>query len=74
MYMLKLNTKNTRYGNPRALYVLYNESIGTPVQAWDIGYAGICAVPEMYRDLAAKAAYIPTTPQHYQLMKKMFAR
>lgn len=68
--MLKLVTHTTKSGNPRQLYVLLGK-YGQYVKIWDIGYYGVNALPEEYRELGSKAAYIEITINFYNQLKKM---
>jgi len=68
--IIKLNTTNTRNGNPRRLWVLLEKGIIT--KAWDEGYSGIGAVPENLRHLY-KGTSFEVTIKEYNTTKKIYA-
>ena len=64
MLMIKMKASNDRNGNPRTVYVLYNEH-GIMLNAWNEGYRGYDAVDKEYIKLAQNAPAINVTIAQY---------
>jgi hypothetical protein len=72
MYFQHLCAANDYNGNPRRLYVLVDDN--QRVAAWDEGYSGHHAVPNVWRDAAYNAERTDiTTKLYYELRRTLSA-